>query len=57
MRLGAGQTDPAGQFFSDSLALKMRALWPFEVLGTIHLEAQRHTLNCRLFWGAYGSQK
>jgi hypothetical protein len=49
MSLCTGQAVPAGLLFSDCLALKLRALWPFEVLGTIHLEALRHCLNCRLF--------
>ena len=38
MTLCAGQAVPTGRLFSDCLALKMRALWPFEVLGNIHLE-------------------
>jgi len=49
MTLCGGQVVPAGQLFSHYLVLKMTALWPFEVLGTIHLVARRHTLTCRLF--------
>jgi len=47
MKLCGWQVIPAGQLFSHSFALKMTALWPFEVLGTIHLETRRHTLTCR----------